>query len=134
MLDLVQLAGDRPESAGYVLLAQEQVRDNVEVVAEREVLVNGRDSEPGRIGGTRDRHGLPLEAETALVGRMDAGDHLDQRRLAGAVVADEGDDLAGTNLEVDVLQRLDRAEALADALQREQRAVRGLHVSAPRPS
>ena len=45
---------------------------------------------------------------------MRAGDALDERRLAGAVVADERHHLAGLDLEVDVGQRLDRAERLAE--------------------
>jgi hypothetical protein len=52
---------------------------------------------------------------------VDAGDRLDERRLAGPVVAYEGDHLTGSHLEVDVLERLYRAEALADLLQREYR-------------
>ena len=44
---------------------------------------------------------------------MDAGDALDERRLAGAVVADERHDLAGAHLEVDVGQR-HRAERLRE--------------------
>ena len=62
-----------------------------------------------------------LELGFAAVGRLHAGDRLDQRRLARAVVAEQADDLAGADLEVDVLQRLHGAEALAVALQREER-------------
>ena len=39
--------------------------------------------------------GLPSKRISPLVDRVDAGDALDQRRLAGAVVADERHDLAG---------------------------------------
>ena len=70
--------------------------------------------------GRADRHRLAVEADLTVVRRVDAGDHLDQRRLAGAVVADEPDDLAGVELEVDAVERLDGAEPLADALQREE--------------
>jgi hypothetical protein len=44
-----------------------------------------------------------------------AGEDLHQRRLAGAVVADQGDDLALIDIEVDVGQRPDGAEAFRDA-------------------
>jgi hypothetical protein len=54
---------------------------------------------------------------------VDAGDRLHHRRLAGAVVADEADDLASVDGEVDPVQSLDRAESLAHSLQLEQRAV-----------
>jgi hypothetical protein len=45
---------------------------------------------------------------------VDAGDALDERRLAGAVVADESHDLPGADLEVDVRQRLHGAERLRE--------------------
>ena len=50
------------------LAAEEQVGDDVEVVAQREVLVHGRDAERG--GGLRDADvdGLALEEELAGVG------------------------------------------------------------------
>ena len=48
---------------------------------------------------------------------MDAGQDLDQRRFAGAVVADQRHDLAGMDVEIDVGQRRDRAEVLGDAAQ-----------------
>ena len=47
------------------------------------------------------------------VGGMHAGQDLDQRRLAGAVVADQRHDLAGMDVEIDVGQRRDGAELLA---------------------
>ena len=46
----------------------------------------------------------------ARVGQMHAGEDLDERRLAGAVFADERMDLAGAQVDRDVDQRLDRAE------------------------
>ena len=48
---------------------------------------------------------------------MDAGDRLDHRRLARAVVADECHDLAGVDVEVDAVERRHRAEALEDTFQ-----------------
>ena len=60
--------------------------------------------------------GLALEEDLALVERVDADDALDERRLAGAVVADERHHLAGADLEVDPVERLHRAERLRDAL------------------
>ena len=56
----------------------------------------------------------PSKAIAAGIGAVDAGDGLHQRRLAGAVVADQADHLAGRDLEIDAVQHVDRAEALAD--------------------
>ena len=52
---------------------------------------------------------------------MGAGDHLDQRRLARAVFADQGVDFAGPQVERDPLQGLHAGKRLADPGQLEQR-------------
>ena len=57
---------------------------------------------------------------TAIVprsGAQRAGEHMHQRRLAGAVVADEADALAGADGEIDAVKRADGAEMLFDAVQ-----------------
>ena len=46
--------------------------------------------------------------------RLEAGDALHERRLAGAVRTDQPDDLALVDLEVDVVERREAAEADAD--------------------
>ena len=45
-----------------------------------------------------------IERDRAGVGLQHAGDEIDQRALAGAVLADEAVDLARQDLEVDVAQ------------------------------
>ena len=105
-----------------VLLPSEvHVLDDVQVVAERKILVDDLDPELRRVLRAADRDLLPVEPRLALVDRVDAGDALDQRRLAGAVVAHERHHLAGAHLEVDVGQRIDRTEALADSTRLERR-------------
>jgi hypothetical protein len=46
-----------------------------------------------------------------------AGKHLHQRRLAGAIVADEGDDFTGLHIEINVRQCGYSAEILGYAAQ-----------------
>jgi hypothetical protein len=53
----------------------------------------------------------------AAVGCVDPRDALDQDRLAGAVITRERGHLPGGDLEIDVRERLDRTETLADALE-----------------
>ena len=118
IVDLVE-----PAQAVELLAAEEHVLDDVEVVGQREVLVDDLDAEVGRVLRAVDRDGLAVEEDLALVDRVDAGDALDQRRLAGAVVADEGHDLAGRDVEVDLVEGLDGAEALRDSAQLEDRLV-----------
>ena len=52
---------------------------------------------------------------------MDAGQKLDQRRFTGAVLADDGVDLALFEGEVDCLQGMGRAEALVELVERQDR-------------
>ena len=75
---------------------EEHVVDDVEVVAQREVLVDDLDAE--RVGVASARGpctGWPSKRYLAVVERVDARDALDQRALAGAVVTDQRGDLAG---------------------------------------
>ncbi len=101
------------------LTAEIHVLDDVEVVAEREILVDDLDPEPGSVLRPVDVHLFPLEQDPAAVSGVSAGDALDERRLAGAVVADERHHLAGADLEVHVYEGLDRTEGLGDVAQLE---------------
>ena len=94
------------------LAAEKHVLDDVEVVAESEVLVDDLDPEPCSILRPVNVDGRPLEEDLAAVGGVRAGHALDERRLAGTVVADECHHLAAPHLEVDVGQRLHRPEGL----------------------
>ena len=53
--------------------------------------------------------------------RKIAGDHLDQRRLAGAVVAHQPENFAGFEHEVHFVERVNRAEVFRNALQLQNR-------------
>ena len=123
-VSMLSSSSKMPPSA---LPAQEHVLHDVEVVAQGEVLVDGLDAERGGVAGRADVHRPPVPADLAAVGRVDAGDALDQHRLAGAVVADERGHLAGRDVEIDV----DAAPAPAPKFlptprsSQERRAVRG---------
>ena len=62
--------------------------------------------------GLREDHRLAAKAHLAPVGREDAGEDLDQRRLAGAVVAEKRQDAARIGLQRHVDQRGGGAEGL----------------------
>ena len=64
---------------------------------------------PRRCGG-RGRLVDPVEGHGAGVERLQAGDGAQEGRLAAAARAEDGDDLAGRNLEVDVGERRGLAE------------------------
>ncbi len=114
--------------------ALEEVRHDLEVVAECEVLVDGCDAQFDRILRFADLDFVAFEADLAPVGFVDAGDRLHQGRLASAVVADECNHLAGMHGEVDPVQSLDRAESLADSLELEERRASGAHFQPEIPT
>jgi hypothetical protein len=116
--DLVQ-----PAEAGGGLAPEVHVLHHVEVVGEREVLIDDLDPEPRGVLGPVHLHHFPVEDDLALVDRMDAGDALDQRRLARAVVAHQRHDLARRHVEVDLVEGLHGTEALGDAAQLEDRGL-----------
>jgi hypothetical protein len=115
-------------AAGERLAAHEDVLRDREVGEERGLLVDHRDA--GRAGGGRavERHRLAVEQHAAGVGAVHTGEDLDQRRLARAVLADQGVRLAGAELEVRATQGGDRTEVLADVLEREHDAAVGRGV------
>lgn len=99
---LLHLAVVEQPPSGY-LASEEHVLDDVEVVAQRQVLVHDLDSERRSILGALDVHGPTLEMQLARIGLVDTHGRLDQHRLAGTVVADERCDLARIHAEIDVV-------------------------------
>src|ERR1044072_4855210 len=81
----------------------------------RRAPARGAPPPPGG-GGGLDRAGVAhvtaLDLVRALIALDRAGEDLDQRALAGAVLAGEAVHLAGAQLQRDVLERPDRAGAL----------------------
>jgi len=124
---LHRLFRERVQWMADQLAAEEEVRDGVEVVAEGEILVDGLDPEAGRVCRAVDAHLRALEANGALVGRLDSRDRLDQGRLARTAVAHERDHLTCVDVEVDVDQGLHGPELLADTSTLEQR-----HTASPK--
>ncbi len=109
-------------------LAQEDVLGDRQVGRQGGLLVDHRDAMRGgdpRVVG-RDRRAV--DEDRAAVGRDLARQHPHQRRLAGAVLAEERVDLAGLEIEVDPLQRAHAAERPRDVLQFDERAHRQVLV------
>ena len=59
---------------------------------------------------------LAVDEQPAAVGAMQPAQHLDERRLARAVIADETETLSLLEMHRDVDERGDSAEALGDVL------------------
>ena len=113
------------------LAADEDVLRHRQVRAEVDLLVDGADPGLLRLQRAGEAHRLAVQRDRAGVDRVDAGQHLDQRRLAGAVLAHQGVDLAGEEPEVDVVERRDAGERLADPRHRQDR--RGSAIVRPCP-
>ena len=108
----------RPER----LPPDEDVLDDGEVGEQRRLLVDDRDARRRRPRrGPLSATSTPLTSSRAAVRRVHAGEDLDERRLAGPVLADQGVRLAGEEVDRDVLDRVDRPEGLRRMLQRQDR-------------
>ena len=107
------------------------VRAQLEVVAhghgaeEQAALGHEREPVAHQALGPRRAHLGAVVADRARAQRHEPDDRLEQRRLAGAVGADDGHELAGADGEVHVVQHLGLAVAGADRLQLEQRRAGG---------
>src|SRR6185312_2786848 len=80
-----------------------------------EVLIDDLDSDPAGVDRATEVDRIAAEADLAMGRTEIAGDDLDERRLAGAVVAHQADHLARVNMHVHTMKGPDRAELLADA-------------------
>ena len=59
--------------------------------------------------------GLAFHPDLSCIGRVVAGDATNDRRLPCAVVADQPENLAGPDLQINVLERVQAAEGLPKA-------------------
>ena len=103
------------------LTTQEHVGRGVDVVGEGQRLVDRLDAEGLGVSRVADRHGLAVDQDLAGIGRVGAGERADQRRLAGAVAADEADDLAGVEVDGDAVDGVDAAERDEDVAHLDER-------------
>src|SRR5690606_28939994 len=86
------------------------------VVEELEVLEGAADAELGDLVGDQLVNALSDEADSALVERLITPDEVEERRLAGAVGADQSRDRTGLHREADIPDRAKAAEGPADVL------------------
>ena len=104
-----------------VLVAEEDVLGDGEAVDDVELLVHRRDAEVERGGRAGDGDRLALPEDLALVGAVGARQHLDERGLAGTVLAEQAVHLAGANVEGHALERVHPGEGLLHPANLEQR-------------
>src|SRR5262249_19099721 len=88
-------------------------------------------AEPRALVRRQPVHRRTAEAHAALLVAQGAADAVDQGRLARTVRPDQAQPLALLDLQVDVLQRHEAAEALADLVDMQQRAHRRFFWNRP---
>ena len=116
---LLRLVDEHAETAAR-LAADEDVLGGRHVVHQEQFLMNDADAQFLRGARSRNRDGLALDDDLASVGLDDAGEHLHQRRLAGAVLSHQGVDFAGAQVEARAAKRLHAWERLLDQTQFDQ--------------
>ncbi len=116
---LHDLAGQRVHAApidqqteASRLVADEDVLGHAAFGDQVDFLVDRAHAPALRVARRGEGDRLAVEVDRALVERMKAGQHLDQRRFAGAVLADQAMYLAGAQRQRDVAQRTHHAEGL----------------------
>ena len=121
---LLASAVDEERSPDH-LRAQEDVVGHRHARHQVQLLMDDRQPVSGRIAGAAEPHGLAVDGDLALVVGIDAAGDLHQRRLAGAVLAHQGMDLAGVHGEIDTLEHRHPTEGFADAAHAEKRRTVG---------
>ena len=102
------------------LAPDQHIGADVEIVEEVQFLVNEGDARTQRFGdGERGMRGA-VDLDRALVGLDHAAQDLHQRRLAGAVLADQRENLAALHAQADTRKGADAGIGLADVDQPEE--------------
>ena len=125
--DRARVLGEAPpadEELRTRFAADEHVLGDCHVGGEGEFLIDRDNAGALGVVGRREGDRLAIELDFARVRAVRAGQNLEQRRLAGAVLAKQGVDLGVADFEMDVLERKHAGEALADPGHLEDRAVR----------
>src|SRR5467141_1116917 len=119
-LSVSQHGAEHPSAAAQVP-ADHHVLERRQVGEKADVLEGTRDARSSHLMRLQAAEVVPVEQESAVVGRVKSGQHVEQRGLAGAVRADQPENFAGGYGERDFGKRLHAAEALGDAIASQQR-------------
>ena len=98
-----------------VLVTDENVLGDIEIGKQQRLLIDCGDAQSLRLGGAANRDRSAGQKHLAAIRLMHAGYDLDERRLAGPVLAKQRVNLAGVKRERDVIERLGGVESLGDA-------------------
>ena len=96
-------------------IAEEQILGDREIGNDVRLLMNDPDSKRVGVGWRAKRLPDAARRKRPLVGSIDALEDANERRLAGAVLAHQGENLARGRCQRHVVERADHAETLRDA-------------------
>jgi hypothetical protein len=121
---------EQPEPRRFA--AKEDRPRDIEVLREIQLLVDERDARLGRIAHAVEQHrlqstGIVRHVQRTLARLHDARQDLEQRRLAGPVLADDGEHLATAHVGVDARERRDARVSAADATYAQEDGAIGMH-------
>ena len=102
------------EPAAHLFVAKKDIGRDAEMRAKHDLLVDRVDAEIDRLVRRRQRNRRAAPQDFARRARMDAGQELDERGLAGAVFADDGVNFALLKFEIDGFEGVRRAEPLVE--------------------
>jgi hypothetical protein len=114
-----RLLVEPPKGAARGLHPEHHVLGDGEDGHEHEVLVDHADAGSDRVARAAERHRPVVNQDLALVGLVEPVQDIHERRLAGAVLAEQPVNLTGLHEQVDVLVRDHAREALGDPPQLE---------------
>ena len=112
----------RPTRSLGSLMPSATFSATVSDLEQREVLEHHADAEPAGVRRALDRHLLAAPDDLAGVGPRDAVDDLDQRALAGAVLAQQRVNLGAADRQIDAVVGETARILFGDAVQRQGRA------------
>ena len=98
-------------------MADEDVLGDAQIGKDHRLLIDGDDPPALGIGRRTELGRLAVDADRTLVRLVDPRHRLDQRRLAGAVLTDQGMHLAGEQRDSGAVEGPGRPEALVDAIE-----------------
>ena len=121
---LLRLDIGSPQAVEELLVTQIEVLRDRQRGNETRLLVDHCDPVAPRAGRTGNLYSLAVKKDFACRRRDSAGQDFDQRRFAGAVLAQNGVHLAAPQIEVDVFQRGDAPILLNDVFHLEEQRLR----------
>jgi hypothetical protein len=100
------------DAARVRLPPDEDVLFDREVRHQIELLVDNRNPEALGVAWITDRHRDAVDQNLSLIRRVDPGQDFHQCALAGAVLADQPEHLAGVDMQAHILERDDSRKGL----------------------